>query len=75
MVAEPKKLSNLQIELLKYFAYDISDEQLVEIKILLSNYFAEKATQRMDELWEERGWSEETMRQWGQEHMRTPNNE
>lgn len=74
MVAEPKKLSNLQIELLKYFAYDISDEQLVEIKLLLSNYFAEKATQRMDELWEERGWSEETMRQWGQEHMRTPNN-
>jgi len=75
MVAEPKKLSNLQIELLKSFAYDLSDEQLNEIKLLLSNYFAEKATQRMDALWEERGWTEETMRQWGQEHMRTTQND
>ena len=71
MVTAPKKLSNLQVELLKVFTYDLSDLQLHEIKTLLANYFAEKATNRMDELWEERGWSNETMKQWGQEHMRT----
>lgn len=75
MVASPKKLSNLQIELLKVFTYDLSDLQLLEIKTLLANYFAEKATERMDELWEERGWSNDTMKQWGQEHMRTHTNE
>ena len=74
MVAESKKLSNLQIELLKLFTFDLSDVQLVEIKTLLANYFAQKATDRMDELWEENGWTEETMKQWGNEHLRTHQN-
>lgn len=75
MTAERKKLSNLQIELLKVFAYDLSDAQLLEIKALLSNYFAEKAADRMDQLWDERGWTADTMRQWGKEHMRTSHHE
>lgn len=71
MVAAQKKLSKLQIELINVFTYDLSDAQLLEIKMLLSNYFADKASDRMDVLWEEQGWTDETMRQWGQEHMRT----
>ena len=71
MVTVQKKLSNLQIELLKVFTYDLSNEQLLEIKTLLANYFAEKATDRMDELWEKNGWTADTMREWGNEHMRT----
>ena len=67
MTTEHKKLTNLQVELLKLFAYDLSDEQLLEIKALLANYFAEKASDRMDELWEERGWTPETMEEWGKE--------
>jgi len=71
MVAELNKLSNLQLTLLKIFYYDLSDSQLLEIKVLLSNYFAQKASDRMDELWEERGWTAETMKEWGNQHMRT----
>jgi len=71
MVLEAKKLSNLQIELLKVFSFDLSDAQLHEIKVLLSNYFAEKASDRIDELWEERGWTAKTMAEWGNEHMGT----
>ena len=71
MVLESKKLSNLQIELLKVFSYNLSDFQLLEIKTLLANYFAQKATNRMDELWEKNGWTAETMKAWGNEHMRT----
>lgn len=67
-----KKLTNLQRELLKVFSYELSDEQLLEIRDLLSRYFAEKATEEMDRLWEERGWTDETMREWANEHMRTP---
>lgn len=37
-------LTNLQIELLKLFDYELSEEQLIEIRKLLSTYFAEKAT-------------------------------
>jgi hypothetical protein len=71
MTTLPKKLSNLQVELLKVFSYDISEAQLLEIKTLLANYFAKVASDRMDELWEERGWTTQTMTDWGNEHMRT----
>ena len=64
-VAEPvNKLSNLQLELLKIFSSNLPDEQLLEIKELLSNYFAQKATAEMDRLWDERGWSNEIMQEW-----------
>lgn len=65
------QLSNLQLELLKMFKYELSDEQLLEIKSMLAKYFADKATKEMDRLWEENGWTNETMKAWGQEHMRS----
>lgn len=71
MVAAQKKLSSIQLELLKVFSFDSSDVQLLEIKQLLSNYFANIASNRMDELWEEKDWTAETMKQWGDERMRT----
>jgi hypothetical protein len=63
-------LSNLQLELLKLFAYPLPAEQLLEIKVILSRYFAEKATSEMDRLWDENAWNDETMQNWSQEHMR-----
>jgi hypothetical protein len=74
MVLESKKLSNLQLELLKVFSYELSEEQLSEIRNLLANYFAEKASDQMDLLWEQNNWSEETMYEWGKEHMRAKQN-
>ena len=66
------KLTNLQHELLKVFQYDLKENQLLEIKQLLSAYFAEKATSEMDSLWEANGWNQETMEKWAKEHTRTP---
>ncbi len=63
-------LSNMQKELLKLYGTDIPDEQLKEIKLLLSNYFADKATAEMDKLWNENNWNEQTMNQWANEHRR-----
>ncbi len=71
MITE-NKLTNLQHELLRVFRYDLNEAQLLEIKQLLSSYFAEKATQEMDNLWEANGLNEETMKQWAKEHTRTP---
>ena len=66
-----KKLSNIQLELLKIFSVDLSEEQLKEIKALLVNYFADKVTSDMDQLFEEKNWGEEQIEQWANEHMRT----
>ena len=65
------KLTNLQLEILKVFQYDLKENQLFEIKQLLSAYFAEKATREMDRLWEANAWNQETMEQWAKEHSRT----
>lgn len=70
-MSKNNQLSNLQLELLKIFKYELSDEQLLEIKGMLAKYFADKATEEMDRLWEENGWTNETMKSWGQEHMRS----
>ncbi len=67
-----QKLSNAQLELLKMFAYDLSEAELSEMKAVLAKHFAQKLTQQMDELWEENNWSQETMDTWASEHMRTP---
>lgn len=66
-----KKLSNIQLELLKVFSIDLSDKQLLEIKDLLSNYFANKVTDGMDKLFEEKNWGEDQIEKWSKEHMRT----
>jgi len=54
----------LQTELLKIYSMGLKEEQLLEIKELLANYFADKATDAMDELWDKNNWSEETMNEW-----------
>ena len=68
----PQKLTNLQLELLKVFSYQLNQQQLADIKNLLSHYFAEQATQEMDKLWEENNWDNNTMLEWVNEHLRTP---
>ena len=71
---QAQKLSNLQLELLKVFSYQLNQQQLADIKNLLSHYFAEQATQEMDKLWEENNWDNNTMLEWVNEHLRTPYN-
>ncbi len=66
-----RKLSNIQLELLKMFSFDLSEEQLIEIKGLLTNYFGEKITDQMDKLFEENNWGDEQIEKWSKEHMRT----
>jgi hypothetical protein len=63
-------LSNMQKELLKLYSTEIPDGQLQEIKYLLSNYFADKASDEMDRLWDENNWNDQTMNQWANEHNR-----
>jgi hypothetical protein len=59
-----QKFSNVQQELLKLYRTDVPDEVLIEIKELLSRFFAERAMDGMDKLWDEQGWNNETMDEW-----------
>jgi hypothetical protein len=68
---EAQKLTNVQVELIKMFNRQVPEEQLLEIKNLLAKYFAEIATRKMDRLWVENDWSDDTMEEWLEEHNRT----
>jgi hypothetical protein len=65
-----EKLTNVQIELLKLFQYNLPEKQLTEIKNMLAKYFAKSAGDEMDKLWEEKGWDNNTMNDWANEHLR-----
>ena len=59
-----KPLTNLQFELLKYFQYEVNERELLDIKRLLSDYFAQKAMDDMDKLWVEKDLSNDMMDSW-----------
>lgn len=48
--APPNRLSNVQIELLKLYPYDVSDDQLRDIRKLLADYFAQQIDNEMNGL-------------------------
>ncbi len=66
------RLSNLQLELIKVFSYQVPDKQLLEIKDILAAYFADTLSKEMDKLWDENNWTDETMDSWLNEDLRTP---
>jgi hypothetical protein len=46
------------LELLKIFSRDIPESDLLEIKSLLIQYFAKKAMDLADGVWEQNNWDE-----------------
>lgn len=72
MISTSTKFSNLQFEILKLYSNNISEEQLFEIKLVLGKYFAQKATEKMDEVWNEKKLTSQDMINWTNEHNRSP---
>jgi hypothetical protein len=64
MGSTAQPLSNLQQELLKLYSTDIDEADLVHIKNYLAKYFANKAIQEADKIWEIKGYTNDTMKQW-----------
>lgn len=48
-----------------------SKEDLDEFKNMLAHYFAQKAQRAIDALWDKGDIDEQTIENWGNEHMRT----
>ena len=57
-------LSNLQQELLKVYSSNIPEEDLLHIQRYLAKYFAFKAIGEADQIWDEKGYTNETMDRW-----------
>ena len=54
---------------------NVDETQQMEISSLLANYFAQKAFDAADALWDTGIIGEQTIEEWKQEHMRTPYHE
>ena len=65
-------LTPLQLELLKMFERDVNEKDLLEIKKILIQYFANRAMNLADKVWEEKGWLENDEKNLLKEHNRTP---
>ena len=57
-------LTNTQLELLRLYSTDLSEEDLQELKDTLANFYAEKSIRLANQVWEEKGLTNEDMDAW-----------
>jgi hypothetical protein len=56
-------LTNVQLELLKAFSHDLSEQELVELKKVLAKFFAQRLIQEADKVWIEKKWTDQEVDQ------------
>ena len=61
-----------QLELMNAINSINSEEELKEFRNMLAKYFAQKAQKAIDALWDKGVIDNDTIKSWGEEHMRTP---
>ena len=61
-----------QMELMNAVNSIKSESDLNEFKDLLARFFAGKAQKAIDALWNDGVINNDTIEEWGEEHMRTP---
>lgn len=61
-----------QLELMNALNCIKTEDEFDEFRDLLASFFAMKAQNAIDALWDDGTINEETIEQWGAEHMRTP---
>lgn len=67
-----RPLSNLQLELLKAFSHQLSDEELLELKAMLASFFAKKSIEAANKVWDENNWDEQKVSEVLQTKQRSP---
>ena len=56
-------LSNIQAELLKLFSAEIPESHLLELKKVMAKFLLDKARDKADAIWDEKGYSDEKLQQ------------
>jgi hypothetical protein len=65
------KMSNLQLELLRLYAQNVQDNDLLAIKQMIAQYFAKKASDEMDAFLENTSNPSAKLTEWENGHFRT----
>jgi hypothetical protein len=65
-------LNEAQLSILRLLGRMKTLEQVNELRQVISNYYAQKATEEMDRLWDAGQWSEQENEAVLKEHLRTP---
>jgi hypothetical protein len=63
-------LNNTQLEILKLFSANQSEEDLKEIKSLLVAYLSDKVVREADKAADEKLYTQQTFERWKMEHFR-----
>ncbi len=71
MKAVKQPLTNLQLELLKLFARDLPEQDLIAIRQMLIQYFAKESMDLADYAWKKKGWNKADEEHFLNEHFRT----
>lgn len=61
-----------QIEMLELVSRISSEAEMQDIRRMLGQYFAKRAEDALDRLWDEGVINEGVIEEWKHEHMRTP---
>ncbi len=67
-----KPFTPFQIEMLELTSRVTSEVEMQDIRRILGLYFAKRAENALDRLWDEGVLNEGVMEEWKNEHMRTP---
>lgn len=72
MAALKTPLNDTQLELLELFSENLSDEELAEVKNLLLQFRLKRLKKAANQVWDEKGWTDEDAERMLHTHMRTP---
>ena len=64
-------LNDVQVSLLK-LTENLNQEEIQELKKLIIAYKAQRLAKLTDQVWDEKGWTQKTMKQFLNTHLRTP---
>jgi len=70
-IAQP--LTNVQLEILKTFSFNLDNNELQDFKDVIAEYFAKRAIQSANKVWDEKGWTDEDVDRMLNTKMRTSN--
>lgn len=69
---QAKPFTPFQIEMLELASRVSSEVEMQDIRRMLGQYFAKRAEDALDRLWDEGVLNDKVMEEWKSEHMRTP---
>ena len=68
---ETTAFNPVQQHLLRLFAFDGSEEKLLEVKEVLTKYFSQKLDKRLNELWDSGVLNQDKLDELRTKHLRT----